>query len=110
MPGSLVWVDLDPAQGREQPGRRPALVVASLGYLSTVDTLALIVPLTTVGRGWPNHVPISGATRPSWAMTEQLRAVSRSRAHAGIGAAHPEELALVRQWLGDFLDLSPRRV
>lgn len=107
MPGSLVRVDLDPVQGREQSGRRPALVVASPGYLRTVDALVLIVPLTTVDRGWPNHVAIAGADRPSWAMTEQLRAVSRSRVHDGMGIAGAEELAEVRRWLGDFLDLPP---
>ncbi|MFP1155593.1 type II toxin-antitoxin system PemK/MazF family toxin [Mycobacterium sherrisii] len=29
-PGSVVWVNIDPAVGREQAGRRPA-VVASAG-------------------------------------------------------------------------------
>lgn len=105
MPGQIVWADLDPVRGREQAGRRPVLVVASLQYLEVVDSLALVVPLTTTDRGWPNHVRMNAMARPSWVMTEQIRAISRTRLHGTIGFATPSELRTVRQWLGDFLDL-----
>ena len=81
--GMVVWVDLDPSRGREQAGRRPALVVASDLYLEQADTLAIIVPATTVDRGWPNHVPLRGRSlmlpQPTYAMTEQPRTVTRER-------------------------------
>ena len=106
-PGTMVWAELDPATGREQGGRRPVLVVASRGYLDVIDQLALAVPITSVDRGWPNHVELAGLGRPSFAMTEQLRAVLQARLHGVLGVAATEELQQVRRWLGDFLDLPP---
>ncbi len=106
-PGDLVWIAPDPAIGREQGGRRPALVVASDDYLAAVDALAIVVPVTSVDRGWPNHVPITGADLPatSWAMTEQVRTISRERIVGHAGAADTPTLVVVRRWIRDFLDL-----
>lgn len=36
IPGTIVWADLDPVQGREQGGRRPMLVVSSDIHLELV--------------------------------------------------------------------------
>ena len=55
-----MWAELDPVRGREQAGRRPVLVVASDLYLEQADTLAIVIPATTVDRGWPNHVRLRG--------------------------------------------------
>lgn len=104
--GAIHWTELSPRVGREQGGRRPALVVASHGFLEVVDALAIVVPVTSVDRGWPNHVALAGPGRPSLAVTEQVRAVGRSRLHGALGVASPHELAEVRRWLADFLDLS----
>lgn len=106
-PGDLIWIAPDPAIGREQGGRRPALVVASDGYLATVDALAIVVPITSVDRGWPNHVPISGTdlSAASWAMTEQVRTISRERVVGHAGAADAQTLVEIRRWISDFLDL-----
>jgi mRNA interferase MazF len=106
-PGDVVWVEPEIAVGREQAGRRPALVVAGVGYLKTVDTLALVVPITSVERGWPNHIEVVGADldRRSWAMSEQVRTISRERVAGGAGRADEVTLAAVRGWLADFLEL-----
>jgi mRNA interferase MazF len=106
-PGDVIWVKPEIAVGREQAGRRPALVVAGAGYLETVDTLALVVPITTVDRGWPNHVEVIGAEleHRSWAMCEQIRTISRERQVGRVGRADEATLAAVRGWLADFLDL-----
>lgn len=105
--GDLVWVSPEVAVGREQRGRRPALVIAGADYLATVDTLAILVPITGVDRRWPNHVPVTGGSlrRASWAMTEQVRTVSRERIVARAGRASTETLSAVRSWVHDFLDL-----
>jgi len=106
-PGSVVWVSLDPAEGREQSGRRPAVVVASAGYLQAVTELAIIVPATTTRRDWPQHVeltgPALGLPRPTFAMTEQPRTVSRSRISAAAGKIDDPCLRVIRRWLNDFL-------
>ena len=105
-PGFICWAELDPRLRREQGGRRPALVVASRGYLDVVEALAIVVPVTSVDRSWPDLGALAGLGRPSFAMPEQVRAIARGRLHGMLGVASPPELAEVRRWLGDFLDLA----
>ena len=106
-PGDVVWVQPEIVVGREQGRRRAALVVAGVDYLLAVDTLALVVPITSVDRGWPNHVEVTGAQldQRSWAMTEQIRTISRERVVGHAGRASETTLAPVRRWLADFLDV-----
>lgn len=104
--GAVVWAHPDPTLGREQNGRRPVLVVASRGYLEVVTHLAVVVPITTSERGWPNHVPLRGEhglDRSSWAMTEQPRTVSRERLGRVSGVVDDATLHDVDGWLRDFL-------
>lgn len=106
-PGTVVWVDLDPTVGREQAGRRPAVVVASTGYLSAVTELAIVVPATTRRRDWPQHVELTGSalqlTQPTFAMTEQPRTISRRRISESAGRVEDRCLEEIRRWLADFL-------
>jgi mRNA interferase MazF len=106
-PGDVVWATPGIVVGREQSGRRPALVVASAGYLEIVDEMALVVPITTMDRGWPNHIEVIGSQleQRSWAMSEQIRTISRERIVSRAGHANAATLAAVRAWLADFLDL-----
>ncbi|WP_206447515.1 type II toxin-antitoxin system PemK/MazF family toxin [Agrococcus sp. KRD186] len=107
-PGTVSWVTLDPVRGREQGGHRPVLVVASAGYLDAVTTLVVVLPITSVDRGWPNHIPVdgpSGLRAPSWIMTEQPRTLSRDRITSIAGSVSVACLAGARRWLADFLDL-----
>ena len=80
-PGDVFWAQLGPVVGREQTGRRPVVVVSGRGHLLAATTLCTVVPVTSVDRGWPNHVFLdaAGLDHPSWAMTEQIRAISRVR-------------------------------
>jgi mRNA interferase MazF len=107
VPGDVVWVQPEIAVGRERAGRRPALVVAGIDYLQTVDTLALVVPITTADRGWPNDTEVVGAEleQRSWAMSEQIRTISRERVAGRAGRANDATLTAVRRWLADFLEL-----
>jgi mRNA interferase MazF len=81
--GEVWFVDLDPTRGREQAGRRPALVV-SVDQLGTGPSeLAIVVPLTRTARPNPLYVaiepPEGGVRDVSYAMPEMVRAVSRQR-------------------------------
>jgi mRNA interferase MazF len=106
----VVWAELDPVRGREQAGRRPALVVASDLYLEQADALAIIVPCTTRDRGWPNHVKLSGENLDlpgeTYAMTEQPRTVTRERLFGVAGMIDVGTMREVDGWLRDFLALS----
>jgi mRNA interferase MazF len=104
-----VWVNLDPTRGREQAGTRPAVVIASNGYLVSVSELVIVVPVTTRDRHWPHHVRLSGEQlaldRPSFAMTEQPRTIARARITGHAGTVGANVMAAIDQWLTDFIDL-----
>lgn len=107
--GSIVWVDFNPVQGREQAGTRPAIVIASDGYLANVPELVIVIPVTTTDRAWPHHVPVRGPDvdlpRSSFAMTEQPRTVARSRIAGPAGTASEATMSTIDQWVRDFTDL-----
>jgi mRNA interferase MazF len=103
----VCWADLGVGRGREQSGLRPVVVVVTPEYLDAVDSLAIVVPVTSRGREWPNHVALTGDTglaRPSWAMTEQPRTIARTRLVRLVGAVDRECLDRIRVYLRDFLD------
>ena len=55
--GDLVWLTFDPQAGREQSGRRPALVVSPAQY-NRKSGLALVCPITSHMKGYPFEVPL----------------------------------------------------
>ncbi|MCB0889465.1 MAG: type II toxin-antitoxin system PemK/MazF family toxin [Nocardioidaceae bacterium] len=101
--GDVYWVRPDATVGREQSGRRPFVIVASEEYLELVDALALGVPITMTERRWPNHVPVGLPGLSGFAMTEQLRAISRARCDGYIGRIDEETFGSIREWLADYL-------
>jgi mRNA interferase MazF len=60
-----VWIDFDPQSGREQAGRRPALVLTPARYNRLVGLL-IACPVTTHAKGYPfesllpAHLPVHG--------------------------------------------------
>lgn len=46
--GDIYSVSLDPAEGREQKGRRPVLVISSSAF-NRVTGVPIILPITTIG-------------------------------------------------------------
>lgn len=50
--GDLIWIDFDPQAGREQAGRRPALVLSPAVY-NGKSSLALVCPITSQIKGYP---------------------------------------------------------
>ena len=57
--GDAVWITLNPREGHEQSGRRPAVVLSPDAYNSRVG-LALLCPVTGQVKGYPWEVPIPG--------------------------------------------------
>ena len=55
--GDFVWLTFDPQAGREQAGRRPALVL-SLRTYNAKSGLALVYPITNQAKGYPFEVAI----------------------------------------------------
>ena len=55
--GDLVWLIFDPQAGREQAGRRPALVLSPALY-NRRASLALVCPITNQAKGYPFEVAL----------------------------------------------------
>lgn len=79
--GDVVWLDFDPQAGREQAGRRPALVLSPAAY-NTKSSLMLCCPVTNQVKGYPFEVPVAPASGKvtGVALTDQVRCLDwRSR-------------------------------
>jgi mRNA interferase MazF len=81
--GEVWFVDLDPIIGREQAGRRPAVVVSVDQLGAGASGLCIVVPITTTERPNPLYIEIAppegGLREHSWAMPEMVRSISRRR-------------------------------
>jgi mRNA interferase MazF len=105
--GDLIWTDFDPTMGREQAGRRPALVVSSAAFTENTG-LAIVCPITSRVRPFPTSVilpaslPIAGEI-----LTSHIRSIdTQARPIRYAGAAVSDETArLVRAKLNTFITI-----
>src|SRR5271165_7519931 len=103
--GDLIWTDFDPARGREQAGRRPALVVSDATFTANTG-LALVCPITSRVRPFPTSVvlpaglPVGGEILASHirSIDTQARPVRYAGATVGVDVAQ-----LVRAKLNAFV-------
>jgi mRNA-degrading endonuclease toxin of MazEF toxin-antitoxin module len=98
--GSVIRVRLDPAEGREQAGTRPAIVVSAQVFNENMDVL-VVAPITSkkVDRIFPFEARVDhealGLDFPSKAMLNQIRTVSKSRVVGTYGVADTETMTAV---------------
>ncbi len=95
--GDLIWVELDPVRGREQAGRRPAVVVTTAAY-HKVSSTAFVCPITTNPGPWPFKVPLPGNLQlQGGVLVDQMRAVDRTQRIFGrLGRVPDETLERIR--------------
>jgi mRNA interferase MazF len=73
--GDLIWLSFDPHAGREQAGRRPALVLSPASYNGRTR-LALVCPITSQIKGYPFELPLPpGLPVRGVVLTDQLRSL-----------------------------------
>ncbi len=53
----MIWLEFDSQAGREQAGRRPAVVLSPASY-NAPTSRALCVPVSTKAKGYPFEVPL----------------------------------------------------
>jgi mRNA interferase MazF len=53
----LIWLTFDPQAGREQAGKRPALVISPMSYNAKVG-LGIFCPITSHQKGYPFEVEL----------------------------------------------------
>ena len=107
--GDVVWAAPDPIVGREQQGRRPALIIAGHRYIERIGSLVIFLHITTRDRGWPSHVRLGGPEltleEASFAITEQVRTIDRRRIIKHAGRVDADTLTSIDRWLHDHLGL-----
>ena len=91
----LVWTDFDPRTGREQAGRRPALVLSDGAFFDATG-FAIVCPVTRRVRPFassvvlPGGLPVEGEV-----LTSHVRSIDAlARPVRFAGAAVPEETML----------------
>lgn len=73
--GDLIWTHFDPSLGREQAGRRPALVL-SPAALSVHTGFAIVAPVTSKVRPFPTSVVLpEGAALAGEILLNQIRSI-----------------------------------
>ncbi|HJU16667.1 MAG TPA: type II toxin-antitoxin system PemK/MazF family toxin [Stellaceae bacterium] len=105
--GDLIWTDFDPRVGREQSGRRPALVV-SPGEFWQASEFVIVCPITSRVRPFgisvvlPTGLPVSGEI-----LTGHVRSIDTlARPIVYAGAAVPSAiLGEVRSKLAALIGL-----
>lgn len=90
--GDIHWVELPAANGREQRGRRPAVILQDDQYAGGLPVV-LVVPLTTAraamrfaGTALILPTAENGLRQASVALVFQLRAIDRHRVQERIGS------------------------
>ncbi len=87
--GEIWLVTLDPTVGREQAGRRPALIVSDDLFNQSYAELVVVLPITSKSKGIRSHVPVSppegGLSVQSYIKCEDVRSVSIQRLERKLG-------------------------
>ncbi len=102
--GDLVWLSFSPQAGREQAGRRPALVLSPRLY-NAKSGLCVVCPVTQQPKGYPFEVilpdglPVAGVV-----LTDHVKSADwQARLAEYAGAAPVEVLDQVRAKLKPLL-------
>jgi mRNA interferase MazF len=105
--GDLIWTDFDPTRGREQAGRRPALVVSPAVFTEN-SGLAIVCPITSRVRPFPTSVVLPGGLPIAGEiLTSHIRSIdtqARPVHYAGAAVA-PDTAQRVRAMLNAFITI-----
>lgn len=110
---NIFWADLNPAEGSEQAGKRPVLVVSEEAVNQSLP-IVCVIPFTTyrLGRAiYPTEVLLqqedTQLSLPSIAMAHQLRTLSKLRLKEYAGCIQSENIReAIKNAMRIFLDLT----
>lgn len=104
--GHIIWLSLDPQQGREQAGRRPFLVLTSQAY-NVKTSLVVGVPVTSARKGYPFEVSLPAGSRVTGvALADQVKSLDWRARRADFAEEVPARtLRHVRGLIATLLDL-----
>ncbi len=72
--GDIIWLDFTPQKGREQAGRRPALVLSPSEYNKKTN-LAVCCPITSHKKGYPFEVEINGKKTDGVVLSDHIKSL-----------------------------------
>jgi mRNA interferase MazF len=72
--GDVVWISLNPSKGREQTGRRPAIVISPKLY-NLKSRLILLCPITSKKKGYPFETEISIKEIEGVVLADQIKSL-----------------------------------
>ena len=91
--GDLIWIDFDPQAGREQAGRRPALVLSPRRYNQLVR-LCVLCPISNQGKGYPFEITLAdGGQVTGVVLADQVKSLSWHDRNAELICAAPAGIA-----------------
>jgi mRNA interferase MazF len=104
--GDVVWLEFDPQAGREQAGRRPAVVLTP-GIYNKKTSLMICCPLTTQIKGYPFEVVVEIDGVQSVILSDQVKSMDWKIRKAKFKAKVPiDALAEVRAKAKSLLSFS----
>ena len=103
--GDVVWLEFDPQAGREQAGRRPAVVLTPEGYNKKTNLL-VCCPLTTQIKGYPFEVLVEVDGVQSAILSDQVKSLDwKIRKAKYKNTVNPEALTEVRAKVKSLLSI-----
>ena len=102
--GDFVWLTFDPQAGREQAGRRPALVLSPRIY-NAKSGMALACPITNRSKGYPFEVAVpAGQAVTGVILADHVKSVDwKARRAEKVGRCPTEVIDEVRARLAPLL-------
>jgi mRNA interferase MazF len=108
--GDLIWVDFNPAKGREIQKRRPALVISSDAYNKTTG-FVVVCPITSTIRVNPTNHTLMNTKTTGQVITSQIRSLDVSgnaaRRIEFIEQLPTEQFGIIAQLVNHVFDFDP---
>jgi len=97
--GDIIWMNFDPQAGREQKGRRPAIVVSNNTF-NRFTRAAIVCPITSTDRELSLQVKLDSRTKTQGViMCEQVKALDLTKRNAQFIESAPPDI------IGDVVDM-----
>lgn len=107
--GEIWLLDFGEPIGREQAGRRPAVVLSDDEVNEGPSGLVIVVPVTSARRRLPSHIelddPATGLDHVSYAKCEDIKSISDRRLIGRLGTAPTQAIFEMERVLRFLLGL-----
>lgn len=105
--GEIWELYLDPVAGREQGGRRPAVIISG-NLLNTYLEVVIVCPLTTSIKNYKGNLilepdELNGLMKKSEVLTFHVRSVSKDRLKNRLGEISKSDVEFIKSTLNDIL-------